>query len=166
MIVSGRIPARTNRGRGSAGGGFRDSVPVTDTPAPAEPGEAPDPGCTPAGPEPAEPLDPGIEITQRSFQVEFEDLTVSAVEGIVQAVCPDQGQLVISADDLRESGTDLTLAVPDEIDISHLEAGDSIIANVDPTPGEDGALSLTGLAGDTGLDDADDEKLAQGDLAG
>lgn len=142
-----------------------DPVPPTQPADPAQPTE-PAAGCAPEGPQPAEPYDPGVVLTQSSFQVEFEDLTVAAAEGIVQAVCEDESEVVISADDLRESATDLTLTVPDDVDLADIEPGDSVLVNLNPTPSEDGGLELSGIAGDTGLKDADDDALGQGDLAG
>ena len=105
-------------------------------------------------------------MTQDSFQVDFDELSSAGMEGIVQQACPDLGQLVVSADDLRESGTDLTLAIPKDVDVADLEPGDSITTSVDPTPADDGILDLGGLAGDDGLKAADDKKLGQGLLAG
>jgi hypothetical protein len=122
--------------------------------------------CTPEKVFPEKAIDPGIVLTQDSFQVDFEELSSAGMEGIVQQVCPDLDQLVLSADDLRQSGADLTLAIPMDVDPAELEPGDSITTSVDPTPADDGTLELSGLAGDDGLKAADDKKLGQGVLAG
>jgi hypothetical protein len=42
--------------------------------------------------------------------------------GIVEAVCPGSAQLLISADDIRESGHDFVFAVPATIDTAKLAA--------------------------------------------
>lgn len=142
----------------------------TDPAAPADPVAPTDPvsatDCVAPQPSPAEPIDPGIALTQSAFDVDFDSLSVTGLEGIVQAVCPELGQIVISADDLRESGRDLTLSLPSGVDPSKVGAGDSISVNADPTPGEDGTLELSGLADDDGSKGADDEKLGQGDKKG
>lgn len=121
--------------------------------------------CTPEAAYPDPPVDPGITLTQRSVNVEFEELSFASAEGIVQAVCDDENEIVISADDLRQSQADLTLTVPDDVDASKFEPGESVLVNLDPSPEEDGTITLSGLAGDMGTDGADDEKLGQGDLA-
>lgn len=121
--------------------------------------------CAAKEPFPKEPADPEIELTQTSFTVDFEELTTASLEGIVQATCPELDQIVISADDLRETGQDLTFTAPKEVDPSDLEAGDSVTVNGNPTPGEDGTLELTGIANDDGLKGADDQEAGQGDKA-
>ncbi|MBA2524030.1 MAG: hypothetical protein H0V25_11990 [Solirubrobacterales bacterium] len=95
--------------------------------------------------------------------MDFESLSSTGMEGIVQVACPDLGQIIISADDIREIGHDLTLAIPADVDPAKLTVGESVTTNVDPTPAADGTLALTGLAGDDGSKDADDKKLGQGD---
>jgi len=67
-------------------------------------------------------------LTQDSFTVDFETLSSAGMEGIVQAACPDLDQVVVSADDLRQLGSDLTLAIPKDVDVADLEPGDSVTA--------------------------------------
>jgi hypothetical protein len=88
--------------------------------------------------------------------------THADLEGIVAAVNPEAAQLLISADDVRAGGQDLTLTVPPTIDVSKLLVGESVLAGVDI--GADGALTLTGLASDEHSVGADDEAATQGDL--
>lgn len=83
-------------------------------------------------------------------------------EGIVAAFSPETLQLVVSADDRRESGQDLTFSVPAGIDASKVAAGESVLLGADI--GADGSLTLTGLASDERLEGADDAKATQGDL--
>lgn len=84
------------------------------------------------------------------------------LEGIVAAVEAETARLLISADGVRESGLDVALAVPVEIDASMLVPGDSVLASADI--GADGSLSLAGLASDERLKGAEDTKATQGDL--
>jgi hypothetical protein len=101
---------------------------------------------------------------ERELETDGEPFDYSDFAGIVGAICPGSGELVISADDIRQSGQDLTFAVPDEIDVSELEVGQSVAATA--TISEDGALELEGIASEEGRRAADDAKLIQGDLAG
>jgi hypothetical protein len=66
------------------------------------------------------------------------------------------------ATSVRESGLDIALAVPPEIDVSSLTIGASVLASADIAA--DGSLSLTGLASDERLKGAEDETATQGDL--
>lgn len=84
------------------------------------------------------------------------------LEGIVGSVDLEKAQLLLSADDVRESGLDITLAVPPEIDVSSLPVGESVLASADIAA--DGSLALTGLASDERLKGAEDAKATQGDL--
>lgn len=83
-------------------------------------------------------------------------------EGIVAAVDVEASQLLISADDVRESGQDIAFAVPAGIDTSGLTIGESVLVAADI--GADGSLTLTGLAGDARLKGAEDTEATQGDL--
>ncbi len=84
------------------------------------------------------------------------------LEGIVGAVEAETAHLLLSADDVRESGLDVALTVPPSIDVTALTAGDSVLASADI--GADGSLTLTGLASDERLKGAEDAKATQGDL--
>ena len=76
---------------------------------------------------------------------------------------PGTGQLAISADDIREGLHDLVLTVPAAIDTTKLKVGESVTATA--TFGDDGSLTLTGLASDERSKGADDFDATQGDLA-
>lgn len=73
-----------------------------------------------------------------------------------------EGKLAFSADGAGESDADLVLSVPKGIDASKLTAGDSYLATAEV--GEDGSLTLKGIAGDEHRKGADDAGSAQGDL--
>jgi hypothetical protein len=82
--------------------------------------------------------------------------------GVVKEVLPETAQVLLSADDVGESEADLTLAVPEGVDAGKLKAGDSYLATA--TVGEDGTLTLSGIASDEHSKGADDPGSAQGDL--
>lgn len=146
-------------------------VGVAIEPAPAAAPEATPPAAAPQPPPPCAP-DPALaplpapatRLVQRQLEVEATDpATYVDLAGVVTALCPASGQVLISADDLRESGADLTLAVPAKIKTAKLRLGDSLLATAEV--GAAGTLTLAGLASDEGLEGAEDAKSAQGDLA-
>jgi hypothetical protein len=112
-----------------------------------------------------EPGDPnsGPVLVQSKVEVEpGPPSTYLDLAGVVKEVLPETGQLLVSADDTRESEADLTLNVAKKIDAAKLEVGDSYLATA--TVGEDGSLTLTGIASDEHAKGADDPGSAQGDL--
>ncbi len=124
----------------------------------------PPPACAPAPGRPAPPaIQPSAVLWQRQVSPGETPSTHGDFAGIVEAICPEAGQLLLSADDVDESGHDLTFTVPATIDTSQLKAGESIVATA--TIAADGSLAMTGLASDERARGADDEGLAQGDLA-
>lgn len=125
-------------------------------PPPAEPACAPDPG------RPLPTFEPKAVLWQRHASSGGAPYTHGDFAGILTAICPQSGQLLISADDLREGGHDLLFAVPPGIDTSKLEVGQSLLAGAGI--GAEGTLTLTGLASDEHLKGADDAKATQGDL--
>jgi hypothetical protein len=142
------------------------SVQIQKAPAATAPpvGEVPAPEAPPCAPAPglASPAPPAKVLVQRQLRTEPEPATYVDLAGIVSAVCPATGQLLVSADDLREGEADLLLAVPSQIKTAKLKVGDSILATA--TVGEDAALTLAGLASDERLKGAEDAASAQGDL--
>jgi hypothetical protein len=129
------------------------------------PPDAAQPGCAP---DPTSPplvaIEPAAVLWQRHLDVDGAPLAYGDFEGIVTAVCPESGQLLVSADDVRESEADLLFELSEDgIDLTRLRIGDSILATA--TIGAEGKLSLTGLAGDEHMKGADDVKALQGDLA-
>ncbi len=135
--------------------------PVAESPVEAAPEVAPTPTCVP-NPSLPTPVSPTAVLWQKQLKTEGGPATYLDLAGVVTAVCPDIAQLLISADDSRESGSDLALTVPAELDTSKLKPGDSFLATAKLS--EDGTLSLSGLASDEHLKGADDETSAQGDL--
>ncbi|HXS32511.1 MAG TPA: hypothetical protein VN758_01890 [Solirubrobacterales bacterium] len=147
-----------------------ETLPPLPTP-PAEPLPAPTPApsvapvppsCVPDPALPPPPTQPSAILWQRQVKAQGAPFTASDFAGIVEAVCPDSAQLLLSADDVRESGHDLLFAVPPTIDTAKLEVGQSVLATA--TIASDGALALTGLASDERAKGAEDAKAIQGDL--
>ena len=135
-------------------------VPATPKRKRAEPAI---PGCGPSGRRPAMP-----ELTLRQEAVDVvteEDLGDDEVsssvqlEGIVQGVCRDERKLIVSADDVDESGADITLNAPAEIGLKKIDAGEAVLATAVIT--DAGIYRLTALASDDRAKRADDAELIQ-----
>jgi hypothetical protein len=144
------------------------SEPAPVPPAPPAPAakSPPTPAPSTCALDPTQPPPPTIEpsaiIWQRQVSAAGAPFTSSDFSGIVEAICPESSQLLISADDIRESGHDLLFTVPAEIDTTKLEVGQSVVVTASIAP--DGNLILTGLASDEHYKGADDTEAAQGDL--
>jgi hypothetical protein len=152
-------------------GAFASVSAELEPPPTAEPPPEPPPPAPPVAGCQATPDDPRLEaprpekyLWETKAEVDSEPFDYADLAGILTAICPDSGQLAISADDIRASEADLVLAVPDEIDLGGFEVGDSVAATANIA--EDGSLELAGLAGDERIDGADDPDLLRGDLAG
>jgi hypothetical protein len=130
---------------------------ITDDPEPLPiraPGEQ---GC---GTAPALPKPPGKSLEQVSLRiVEGEGASGTDVEGIVEGVCRDDGKLIVSADDLRESGRDISLAVPGDIELGRIDPGDVLRLTTEIR--DNGSLEVSTVAGDKGGKGADDPDLVQ-----
>jgi hypothetical protein len=133
--------------------------PPTEVPVPRR--------ATGCGDAPRPPRPPDEVLTEISRSVSEQFVETASVEGIVQRACPDSGRLVLSADDVRESGADLEIAVPEDagIDLSAWTPGDVVDASV-AIGKSAGALSLSGIASDDGASGADDTSTHQGQQAG
>ena len=146
----------------TVGVGIEKAPAEVPVPPPAEPIPPEPPTCAP-DPALQLELEPIQILVQRSLKTEPEPATYFDLAGIVSAVCPTTGQLLISADDTRANEADLLLTVPANIRTAKLKAGDSIVATA--TVEESGTLSLSGLASDEGKKGASSTSQAQGDLA-
>ena len=129
---------------------------------------ATDPSCTPAYDEQhGNPAGPATtpSLTQTTLSASGQS-TSSSLEAVVQTVCPvGSPKLIVSADDIRESGRDLVaLDVPSGIDTSKLSPGEAVQAALGVD--DDGTLSLKGITSDQGASGADDAAQGQGSLAG
>jgi hypothetical protein len=105
------------------------------------------------------------ELTQTSISV-TGDAQSATIESVVQTRCPaGSPRLILSADDVRESGRDLApLAVPAGIDPNRLNPGQAVQTAVGVAA--DGTLSLQGITSDQGAAGADDATQGQGTLTG
>jgi hypothetical protein len=129
---------------------------------------ATDDNCTPAHNEQNGRPAPAVktpELTQTAVNVTAQS-TSATLEAVVQTVCPGGSpKLVLSADDVRESGRDLTaLDVPGGIDLTKLSPGEAVQTAVDVA--QDGKLTLRGITSDQGAAGADDPSQGQGTLVG
>ena len=122
-------------------------LPVTD------PGEE---GC---GKPPALPASPRIALEQVSVERQDEVASTGDVEAIVEGVCRSDRKLIVSADDLRESGHDIAIAVPKDLRVEALKPGQVLKLGVDI--GSSRALTLSRVAGDQGAHGAEDADLVQ-----
>jgi hypothetical protein len=135
--------------------------PSAATPPPAE--AVPVPTCAPDPtlPLPPEP-EPGAILWQRQVKADGTPSTYLELAGTVNAICPEIAQLLLSADGSGTGDGTLTLKIPDQIDPSKLELGDSYLATATIDP--DSSLTLSGIAGDEHMKGAEDPSSAQGDL--
>jgi hypothetical protein len=115
-------------------------------------------GCTE---EPIPGPEPAAVLHQESYLTEGIAQEAVDIEGIVEGACPESEELELSADDIRESGSDIALPSPESIDLSLLEPGTAV--DVTAVVGEDGSYELTGVSSDDGVAGADDPETAQGD---
>lgn len=132
------------------------SAPETPPPAPEVASTCVPDAALPPAPAPKQVL------VQRSLEAEPEPATYFDLAGIVSAVCPATGQLLISADDTRASGSDLLFTVPGAIKTAKFKVGDSVVATATLEAGA--PLTLAGLASDEGAKGAENTALAFGDL--
>lgn len=138
------------------------STPLV-APVPAVPPPPPPlPGCDTGGPVyPATPpLAAVYPLTQTSVTVDLPHGDTADIEAIVQAACADTGSLVLSADDLRESFSDIEWSLPSTFDATRLEPGQSI--SVTASIAADNSFTVTGVSSDQGTAGADDATQGQG----
>ncbi len=121
--------------------------------------------CNPAGSEetgaPAQ-TNTVAELTQTSVTQVAGPVTNATLEAVVQTVCPSG--LVLSADDIRESGRDLdALPIPSGIDSARLSRGQAVQVDLEVSGG---TMTLKGITSDQGEAGADDAGQGQGTLTG
>lgn len=132
------------------------------TDAPSEP-DAAVPICAPDPAAPPPVIHSPTVLWQRQVEAEGTPLTYGDFAGVVSAVCPESGELLVSADDVRAGGEDLRFGFSAEaIDVAGLQVGDSVLVTASIAP--DGALTLLGLADDEHLRGADEVESLQGDI--
>ncbi len=140
-----------------------ETTPTEPAPPAAAPAQPPPvPACAPDPAHPPVTAKPASLLWQRQASGGGAPFTHSDFAGTVTAICPAASQLMLSADDIRESGRDILFTVRAGIDLSKLGLGDSILVSADIAA--EGALTLKGLASDEHRKGADDAKATQGDL--
>jgi hypothetical protein len=118
------------------------------------------PGEDGCGQPPALPKPPKVTLEQVGLQITGDARqTTTDVEGIVEGVCRASHELLVSADDVRESGHDIALGVPAQFRIGALKPGQ--VLKLGAEIGDAGALTLSSVAGDEGTDGAEDADLVQ-----
>jgi hypothetical protein len=132
--------------------------PPRDDPSPCNPADGEASGL------PSPPVTPTASLVQTSLAIKPEPAQLADLEAVVQAICP--GRVVLSADDIRESGRDLLPVAAPGLDLGRLQPGQAVYANV--AVGGDAAhtLTLSGITSDHGLIGADDPSQGQGTLTG
>jgi hypothetical protein len=104
------------------------------------------------------------ELTQTSVTVNGQG-TNALLDAVVQTSCQGPPRLVLSADDIRESGRDLApLALPGNIDPARVSPGQAVQVALDVA--DNGTLTLRGITSDQGANGADDPSQGQGTLTG
>ncbi len=132
-------------------------------PPPAAEPASPAPTCAPEpGQAPLESIESAADLWQETVETEAEPASYLDLAGMIAAICPATGQILLSADDTRTSGEDLLLTVGPKIKAAKLRVGESLLATA--TVEADGSLTLAGAASDEKVKGADDPKAAQGDL--
>lgn len=120
-----------------------------------------EPGCAEA--EPVERPAPQSRLVEAELVPSGDAYTYGDLAGIVEAVCPETAELVITADGRGESSETITIAVPAGFDLSGVEVDEPVIT----TAMLEGARwTLAGLGSDDGVEGADDDDQLEGDLAG
>ena len=133
------------------------SVRIADHPealTPSEPGQE---GC---GQPPKQPRAPETALDQLQVdRTSKEPEAATDVEAVVQGVCRTDRKLIVSADDVRESGHDISIAIPEDFKLAPLKPG--LVLKLGADIGAAGALSLNSVAGDEGARGAEDLDLVQ-----
>jgi hypothetical protein len=162
---TGAVPALPALGAYATVTAALEAIPVPAT-APVEPTPPPEappaPLCDGQPLAPLAPPQPAATLWQAEVDADGVPFAYSDLAGILTAVCPAEGKLFLSADDMREAGADIVVSVPKSISTKKLKPGDSVTATADI--GADGTLTLKGLASDEKTKGADDAKATQGDL--
>lgn len=117
-------------------------------------------GCNPEASYPLEAVDPETRLVEQSHSVTLTGLTNYSITGIVQRTCEDDGQLIVSADDLNATGEDISFHPPDDFDLDLIGLGQTFIVYLQRN--EQGGLDVLGLTSDQGRSGADDDTAAQG----
>ena len=116
------------------------------------------PGQEGCGTPPPLPKPPRAALEQVGLRID-DAASSTDVEAIVEGVCRESHKLVVSADDIRESGRDIGILVPEEFKLNRIDPGDVLRLTTNILNG--GSLQLSTIAGDKGGKGADDPDLVQ-----
>lgn len=123
-----------------------------------DPIEAQEPGRDGCGTPPRLPRPRKLALEQTKLSV-TDEASAAGLEAIVQGVCRKSGSLIVSADDVRESGRDIAVVVSDELRLRDLTPGQVVKIRADI--GKSGNLTATAIADDEGESAADDSDRVQ-----
>jgi hypothetical protein len=135
--------------------------PATTTTTPTQPQSTPQ-ACDSDGEAGAASgkISPSKQLTETARSVDQTGVTAASLAGIIQAVCPGSRQIVLSADDTRESEQDSVIGIARGIDLTKVRPGQPILGTVDLKPPD--LLSLGTLSSDQGMNGANDPNQVQG----
>jgi hypothetical protein len=122
---------------------------------PIEPLDAGRDGC---GKPPNLPKAQKVALQQVSLKV-TDSASNTDLEGIVQGVCRKAGSLILSADDLRESGRDIAVTVPNDLRLAKIDIGQMLKIRADI--GSSGNFTAKKIADDERQSGANDESRIQ-----
>lgn len=118
------------------------------------------PGHDGCGAPPAAPKPPKVALEQVQLDVTDSQRAASTdLEGVVEGVCRESRRLILSADDVRESGQDIQVALPDSFRLADLANGQALKLSASIAAG--GAFTAQSLAPDDDGSTADDPDLSQ-----
>jgi hypothetical protein len=106
-------------------------------------------------------IDDQGDIEEQDVQQIGTDNGNMELEGVVLGVDQQARTLSISADDDNESGSALTVDVPQSFDITQFTTGQEVELSV--TPNGDGTFTLAASSDDDNANDANDQNKQQGD---
>ena len=92
--------------------------------------------------------------------------TGGTLEAVVEGRCPNDSEMILSADDIRESSRDLApLTVGSGIDQNKLFEGQPVMVSFNlGGSGSSATLTINGIGSDHGIGGADDPAQGQGSL--
>ena len=118
------------------------------------------PGHEGCGAAPAQPKPPRVALEQVQLDVTSSERAGSTdLEGVVEGICRDSHRLILSADDVRESGRDIQVSLPSTIRLADLKNGQVVKLSASIAAGD--ALAVVTLAADGDRSEADDPDLSQ-----
>jgi hypothetical protein len=118
------------------------------------------PGHEGCGAAPEQPKPPRVALEQTRLEItDSQRAATTDLEGVVEGLCRDSRTLILSADDVRESGRDIQVSLPSSIRLADLANGQAL--KLSASVAASGAFTVTSVAADGDRSEADDPDLAQ-----